>query len=234
MIRSAYVRVCQSGAAALDRLGVEGWMSRRRSRLGRHLYTLFAIHDVDRMIALDLPWWTYSAIEETEQFLLGERNEEARVFEFGAGASTLWLASRAGEVHSVEHDMPFAEILRPRIKDYENVDLRCVPATPRHAESTAVSERKGHEDLDFGDYVRTIDEVGGMFDLIVIDGRARTACLEAALPHLGDGGIVLFDNAGRKRYAAAIEGSGLAVDVKRGWAPSLPYREVTALMRKAG
>ncbi|HMG40607.1 MAG TPA: class I SAM-dependent methyltransferase [Acidimicrobiales bacterium] len=231
MIRRAYVRVSRLGAAALDRLGVLGWLSRRRSPFGRHVYSLFAIYDVDRMIAVGLPWWTYGAIAEVDDFLSGRRGD-VRVFEFGAGASTLWLAERATEVHSVEHDLSFVQILEPRLKRHDNVDLRGVEAGERTDDSTAVSERKGHEQLDFADYVRTIDDVGGLFDLIVVDGRARSACLQAALPHLADDGMVVFDNAGRSRYAAAIAGSGIEVDVKRGWAPSLPYREATALLRK--
>jgi predicted O-methyltransferase YrrM len=105
-----------------------------------------------------------------------------------------------------------------------------VPPTERTAASTAVSERAGHEALDFEAYVSTIDEVGGEFDLIGVDGRARATCLERAVPHLAPGGIVVFDNAGRDRYQPAIQASGLAVDMRRGWAPSLPYREATALL----
>jgi len=231
MIRRAYVLVSRAMAAVVIRAGVEGWLSRRRSPVGRHLYSLLAIYDLERMVKLGLPWWTYPATSEVERFLAG-RGGKARVFEYGAGASTLWLAERAGEVHSVEHDASFVELLRSRVEGLDNVHLRCVGATPRRPGSTAVSERAGHEDLDFGDYVKTIADVGGPFDLIVIDGRARASCLEAAVPHLADDGLLLFDNAARKRYAAAIAGSGLSLEEKRGWAPSLPYRETTTLLRK--
>jgi len=239
MIRRAYVRCVRAFASFVDAIGVGRWLSRRRSPAGRHLYSLLAIYDLERMVALGLPWWTYGAIDEVDG-LLAARDGKARVFEFGAGASTLWLADRAGEIHSVEHDLAFVEMLEPRLKPLENVHLRAVAAVPIEADaadgaggpSPVRSGRKGYEGQDFTDYVAAIDAVGGPFDLVIVDGRARDACLRAAVPHLADDGVILFDNAGRDRYQPAIQASGLDVEVKSGWAPSLPYREATALLRK--
>jgi predicted O-methyltransferase YrrM len=94
-----------------------------------------------------------------------------------------------------------------------------------------VSEHEGDEDHDFGDYVATIDDVGGTFDLIVVDGRARPACLAAAVGHLAPDGVLVFDNAAREHYAAELARCGLDVDLRKGRAPSLPWRETTALLR---
>ncbi|HEY8545283.1 MAG TPA: class I SAM-dependent methyltransferase [Acidimicrobiales bacterium] len=233
MIRRAYVRGVRGVAAVLDAIGVGRWLSRRTGPVGRHLYSLLAIYDLERMVALGLPWWTYGAIDEVDRFL-AERKGKARVFEFGAGASTLWLAERAGEVHSVEHDLSFVELLEPKVKPLDNVHLRPVAAVAVEDDGAGAitSGRKGYEGLDFTDYVAAIDAVGGPFDLVIVDGRARDACLRAAVRHLADDGVILFDNAGRDRYQAAIRECGLDVEVKAGWAPSLPYREATALLRK--
>jgi hypothetical protein len=234
MIRRAYVRCVRACASFIDAIGVGRWLSRRRSPAGRHLYSLLAIYDLERMVALGLPWWTYGAIDDVDRFL-ADRDGKARVFEFGAGASTLWLADRAGEVHSVEHDLAFVEMLEPRLKPLENVHLRPVAAVPIDDPGSGDpvrSGRKGYEGQDFADYVAAIDAVGGPFDLVIVDGRARDACLRAAVAHLADDGVILFDNAGRDRYQPAIQGCGLDVEVKAGWAPSLPYREATALLRK--
>lgn len=231
-VRNGYVRAARVTATVAERSGLAGWLLRRKHPFPRHLGSLFAIYDVERMIPLDLPWWTYPASREIEDWL-GSRGGQARVFEFGSGASTLWLAQRAGEVHSVEHDAQFVDVLRPIVAPYANVHLRCVEATPRRPDSTAVSDRRGHEHLDFEEYVAAVAEPGGLFDLIVIDGRARSACLLAAIPQLAEDGVIVFDNADRAGYQKAIEGCGLSVDRKRGWAPSLPYRECTALLRKS-
>lgn len=230
-VRNGYVRAARVTATVAERSGLAGWLLRRKHPFARHLGSLFAIYDVERMIPLDVPWWTYPAAQEIERWL-EDRADQVRVFEFGSGASTVWLAKRAGEVHSVEHDAEFVGVLRPMVAPYPNVFLRCVEAAPRRPDSTAVSDRRGHEDLDFEDYVAAIGRVGGTFDLIVIDGRARSVCLDAATPHLADDGVIVFDNAGRPGYRQALDGCGLSVDRKRGWAPSLPYRECTALLRK--
>ena len=67
--------------------------------------------------------------------------------------------------------------------------------------------------------------------MIVIDGRAREACLSAALSALAPGGIIVYDNAGRARYRPGISASGLAVRDLRGLTPALPYPEHTALLQ---
>jgi predicted O-methyltransferase YrrM len=189
---------------------------------------MFAIHDVADMIDLDLAWWSYGAIDAVEAHL-ARLDGHARVFEYGAGASTAWLARRAETVTSVEHDPGFAEFLAPLLPP-EGVDLRLVPAV-QQAEPRTPSNRRGHAGLDFTDYVATIVQAEGAFDLVVVDGRARVACVRAALPRLSPDGVVLLDNANRDEYAAVIDDPSLAVEVLRGATPCLPYPTSTALIR---
>jgi predicted O-methyltransferase YrrM len=225
------MRVIPALAPVLRYSGLDRFLARRRSFWVRHLWSLFALYDVRRMVMLDHPWWIYDATADVERFLAA-RDGKARVFEFGAGASTVWLAKRAGEVHSVEHDGDFVGVLRPLLAAYDHVELHHVAPAPRGADSTAVSEHEGWEGYDFADYVATIGKVGGTFDLIVVDGRARPSCLAAAVEHLAaPDGLLVLDNAGREHYAPALAASGLDVDLRKGWAPSLPWPETTALLR---
>lgn len=99
---------------------------------------------------------------------------------------------------------------------------------------TVRSERRGSEGLDFSDYVSMIEQVGGSFDLVVVDGRARVECLRRALPHVASDGLIVFDDVERPRYADALRMPGLSVQVRRGAKPSLPYRSSTALLRPIG
>ncbi len=92
------------------------------------------------------------------------------------------------------------------------------------------SAKEGHTGLDFADYVATIDKVGGTFALIVIDGRAREACLTAALPRLEPGGIIVFDNSRRRRYRQAIAAAGVTERRLRGLTPALPYPDRTSVL----
>lgn len=232
-LRSAYVRSVRAARVVARRTGaLQTFETSSRPSL-RHLRTMFAVYDVEDLASLDLPWWSYGAIDEVERFL--RERPQARVFEFGSGASTLWLAKRSGSVDTVEHDVDFAEVVRELIAGVDNVTLHVVEAPSVQAgRPTVRSERQGSEDLDFDDYVSTIEQVGGRFDLVVIDGRARVECLRRALPHVAADGVILFDDAERPRYADALRMPGLSVQVRRGAKPCLPYRSSTALLRPAG
>ena len=80
--------------------------------------------------------------------------------------------------------------------------------------------------------MRHIDIVGGTFSLIVVDGRARQACLSAALPHLADGGIIVFDNTMRRRYRRAIAAAPVSERAFRGLTPTLPYPDQTSILTR--
>ncbi len=100
-------------------------------------------------------------------------------------------------------------------------------------ESTAPvigSAKEGHGELDFERYVAHIDAVGGEFALIVVDGRAREACLTRALAHLADDGIIVFDNTFRRRYRQAIAAANVVEQRYRGLTPTLPYPDQTSIL----
>lgn len=238
VLRTAYVRGARGVRLGADRVGILGALDRRYSVAPRsvrgYLRTLFAIHDVDDMIRLDTPWWTYPAIRAVEDHL-DRLGGSARVFEYGSGASSLWLAARAGEVWTVEHDAGFAEVMRAafaRTGTGDRVHLLEVPATAMAVPRTR-SGRRGEDRVDYTDYAQAIERAGGAFDLVVVDGRARVACMQAALPYLAPGGVVVFDDAQRPRYRAGIQGSGLPVRRLWGMVPSLPYPRETALIGPA-
>ena len=98
-------------------------------------------------------------------------------------------------------------------------------------EDRGVAPEEGHGRLDFSRYVEQIDVVGGTFDLVVVDGRAREACLTAALPHLADNGLIVFDNSMRRRYRTAIASAPVTEQEYRGLTPTLPYPDQTSLLR---
>ncbi|HEY5516542.1 MAG TPA: class I SAM-dependent methyltransferase [Pengzhenrongella sp.] len=199
-----------------------------------HLRTLFAIHDVDDMIRLDTPWWTYGSIRVVEEHL-GRLDGGARVFEYGSGASSLWLAARSGEVHTVEHDAGFAEVMRDALTRSGLADKVTLHEVPAEDSGTPVtrSGRRGEDSVDYTAYARSIELPGGDFDLVVVDGRARVACLHAALGQLAPGGLVVFDDAQRPRYRAGIRSAGLPVRAIWGMVPSLPYPRQTAVLGPA-
>lgn len=232
--RRLYVALMRTLRRPAAGLGLLGWLERRgrRSRLALWLRSLLAIHDLDDMRALRLPWWTFRAQELVGAFL--EARPGARVLEYGSGASTLWLADRAGEVHSVEHDPAAVSVLDPILEATPGVTLHAVP--PASGRGPVQSARRGWTGRDFSAYVGTVARIGGSFDLLIVDGRCRLACLAAALPHLAEDGLILFDNHRRARYRAGlaelIATHRLARLDTRGLTTSLPYPDATLLLAR--
>lgn len=178
---------------------------------GRWASSLFAIYNTDRMIELDLPWWNVEATRTIEAFLGNRPN--ARIFEYGSGASTVWLAKRCGEIHTVEHDKSWLDRFSAQTAKHDNAHLLYRPIG-----DTA------------DDYVKAIAETDGGYDVIVVDGRQRAACLKEAQSRLNPGGIVLFDDSGRKRYRAAIDGCGMREQQFYGRSYCVPYPDYTSLL----
>lgn len=231
-MKRVYIGAFRAVRRVLRLSGLLGVLDRaaRRSRTALWARSWLAIYDLDDMLALDVPWWTFTAADAVEE-LLHER-PGARVLEWGSGASTVWLARRAGSVVSIEHDPGWAERTRAALAahDADDVDLRVVE--PRLGAGGVRSRKRGFEGLDFTAYADAIDDLDGDFDLVVIDGRAREACLARAIDRLADGGVVVFDNVDRVRYRDAIEALGTRLRVRwtRGRTPALPYPTRTALI----
>lgn len=102
--KQLYVRGVRVARAVAARTGLLRILevAARRSRTAHWLRTLFAIYDLEDLVGLDVPWWTYEAIDAVADHLRG--NPQARVLEWGSGASTVWLAARAPHVVAIEHE----------------------------------------------------------------------------------------------------------------------------------
>ena len=114
-----------------------------------------------------IPWYTYPAIEYLEQFDLTSKS----IFEWGCGNSSMYFASRAAKVVSVEHDKDWYEQIFPSVRS--NQDLK-------------------HVSLE--GYPSSIKEYSQKFDIIVIDGQRRFDCTKEAFSFLNDDGIIILDN----------------------------------------
>jgi precorrin-6B methylase 2 len=232
-MKNVYVWTLRRLRSLLRRVGLLAVLDRwaARSRRGVWTRSLLSIYDPAELLTLDVPWWTFESSDLVADFLA--THPDARVFEWGSGSSTLWLAKRAGSVISVEHDVEWAETVRGMLP--KNCDLRAVPPIPATSAAAVTSSKDGFAGLDFTAYVEEIDKVQGDFDLIVVDGRAREACFAKAVNRVAPGGRILFDNVDRKRYVEAISASAVPLDVTwtRGLTPSLPYPTRTAVIATA-
>lgn len=215
VLKTAYVAAARK---SMDIPMVAGFFDRTvqgGTGFRKWLASLTAIYQLDRMIRLDIPWWNVAATVEVEAFL--EARPQARVFEYGSGASTAWLARRCGTIVSVEHDEGWRERVAAAVAPHENCTLVHMP-------------------LEAGDarYACAIAEAGGPFDLVVVDGRNRAECLRAAIGHLAPRGIILFDDSGRRRYRPAIADSALVETRHFGRSYCVPYPDYSSILRRAG
>lgn len=134
---------------------------------------------------LQLPWLPFQIIDRLDEVL----TPTSRVFEYGGGGSTLWMAQRAGEVVTVEHDPEWADLLSERTAGLPNVTLLIRSAADSYA-----------------NYVPAIDDYPDeYFDVVVVDGRERVRCFERALPKVRPGGMLLLDDTERSRYAPVFD-----------------------------
>ena len=217
----------------LSRTGVLARLDARASATDRGLWlrSLFSVLDFDDFQTLDTPWWTLASGRKVRDFLA--TTPEARVLEWGSGASTIWLGKRSAAVFSIESDAHWAESVRGSVPPHVTILTPTIPTV--HGPGGVRSRRHGFRHLDFTHYVNAIDDIPGLFDLIVIDGRAREACLDKALTRLAAGGMILFDNTNRHRYRRALEKyTGIVTVISDiGMTPILMWPSETSIVRLA-
>jgi hypothetical protein len=135
-----------------------------------------------------VPWFTYPAIEALKNWDLSDK----RVFEYGSGYSTLFWASRAKEVISVEENPQWHQKVAGLAPANAKIILAPIDEAKNEYHPSAETL------AEFARYAEAIDQAGGRFQIIVIDGYARSRvryqCAQAALPHLDDNGLVILDN----------------------------------------
>ena len=154
-----------------------------------------------------LPWITYPAIDFLTQLDLREKS----VFEWGAGQSTLFWATRVTKIVSVETEPEW----------YQYLDKSAL----RNCE-LILSKREP------GLYATIIEKYLEGFDIILIDGPGdfRPACSRAAIGYLKAGGIIILDNSDQSLNSARIlRDSGLIQVDFTGFAPGQGYATTTSI-----
>lgn len=123
-----------------------------------------------------VPFLTYPAIE----FLSRRIKPEMNVFEYGSGHSTLWWSRRVREVHAAEHNREW----------HERISKAAPPNAKIYYAPLEDSER----------YVSMALAPKTLFSVVVIDGRERVRCAKYAVQALRPEGVVVWDNADRRKY----------------------------------
>lgn len=192
---------------------------RKKYKLNSSITELFKKYGYFKSIELDacvdgegnaVPWYNYPVIEYLKQLDFSDK----RIFEFGCGNSSIWWANRAKEVISVEHDLEWYTTRKSLEQQNLKLNLR----------------------QDEENYCNCILEQPGSFDVIIVDGIHRDACVDNALKKLSPNGMIIFDNTDRvsefKEYKDGIvklnQANLLQVDFI-GIAPIIDYVTTTSI-----
>lgn len=138
------------------------------------------------------PWLTYAALRHLDNHV----RPGCRVFEYGVGGSTLYFLDQEATLVSVEHNPVWGrDVTRLASGDWE---LHIVPPE----DDDDIHYRSERAPGSWRKYATIVDRYR-TFDVIMVDGRARSACLRHAKNHLAPGGLLVLDNSERPVYREA-------------------------------
>ena len=160
----------------------------------------------------EMPWITFASIDYISKHL----HTDSKVFEFGGGGSTLFFLKNNAAVYTVEHDEKWFEILQGIVEQKlgakwkgffiqaEQGDflLNPSPSNPSHYSTNDQFYQGTH----FKKYsTKILDFEDGFFDVVLVDGRSRPACLSHSLAKVKKGGLLILDNSDREYYLSEME-----------------------------
>jgi hypothetical protein len=160
--------------------------------------------DSSRSPLLDaVPWMPFRAGDWLDRN--AERDWSA--FEYGSGGTTVFLTQRIAALHSVEHDPEWFAQTSAVLEAAGHQHVRYELEEPESGDNPAfASTGPEFAGRNFERYVKAIDaHPDASLDLVIVDGRARVACVRRALPKLREGGYLLLDNSDRDEYREAFE-----------------------------
>ena len=160
------------------------------------------------------PWFTFSAISYLQEIL----KRETKVFEYGAGNSTLFFNNNVDECYSVDHNYswvnhvlnanPKAKIsfcgenetpLQSGVRLIENFKNENFEL-PIHPDRSHNIEH-GLLNIEFANYASQLTKWDkGYYDLIIVDGMARSLSGYIAAHMISDEGYIVLDNSDRWQY----------------------------------
>jgi predicted O-methyltransferase YrrM len=171
-----------------------------------------------------VPWWNKRAT----QYLAAALRPGDRVFEWGSGASTIWLAGQGASVTSIEHKAEWVQHVLDRCPD---ADIRAVPWADHGVirSEPQIGDSGRHF---FDDYVAAIDAFDdGTFDVIIVDGVCRMECTRRAAPKVKPGGLLIVDDTDFPWVAPHTLLPGWSRVTRIGFKPPIEIRE-TSFFRK--
>jgi hypothetical protein len=129
-----------------------------------------------------IPWYCYSMVNFLKEKL---QDSNIKIFEYGAGFSTLFYAKRSNTVISSE------------------TSTECKTWTEDSLKSLNLTAKITIEDQD--SFAESIEKHAIKFDLIIVDSIVRNECVNYATRNISDNGVILLDNSERSGYKKSFE-----------------------------
>ncbi len=146
---------------------------------------------------LRLPWIAWDCIDELSSSRLWPG---MRVFEWGAGGSTLFFLERECEVVTIESSPAWTDAI---VRAVENLGGSASERWELRTFDIAGSREQGQAFID------TVAQ-GHPWDLVLVDGfltewPSRLSCLKRAREHVKPGGMLVLDDAWRNEFLEVPE-----------------------------
>lgn len=179
-------------------------------------------------IGMQLPWWSYGAIRYMDRYLTSTH----RVFEYGSGGSSLFLARRAAAVVAVENDPAWHRLVVDTAAAHGLAHLSC-ELHPLSDDSLASFRRS--------EFSRRI--AADVWDVVVIDchcgfneapfGVIRPAAFADALERVRPGGLIVLDDSWMFPDLL-LPRDGWTITTFQGLGPCRYGTTSTAILQRAG
>lgn len=138
-------------------------------------------------LELELPWFSYAAIDFLEDHL----RPEMTVCEYGSGGSTVFFAKCVRSVYSIEDNSKWFELVTRRLEEMKiyNAEIHLHPF-----------DFKNPAGFEKSAYLHAVPE--RPFDIYVIDGseewdQVRPVCFQHVEERIKPGGIIIVDDSWR-------------------------------------
>ena len=156
------------------------------------------------------PFFAFEAVDWLEKFL----TKDMKVFEWGSGGSTMYLAKKVNALTTVEVSPQWHGRVSQVLEKNNIANCRYLLKVPKASNSPEYPSAKlEHKGLDFEDYCKVIDEYPDRyFDLVIVDGAVRPFCIRHAFKKIKKSGFLFLDDAEEKKHTNGIkELAGLEV-----------------------
>jgi hypothetical protein len=190
---------------------------------------VFPISSVDQVV----PWFNYKAII----FINKRLKHGFQIFEYGSGGPTLYWLKHQAQLVSIEHDPDFYNFMKDKVRTNASVDYRLIePIIEKDTEcdpsNPDLFHSSDYKSYSFKKYCDVINEYPNeYFDIILVDGRARTSCVKYAVEKVKKGGMLILDNSNREWYLENTRKylDGFDEHIFVGFVPGLLHQEQTSI-----